>query len=79
MMKSCSCAACCIVGLIAAVGALNWGLVGAFDFNLVSQITGSGTGAERVIYIIVGVAGLMKILACFIKCPCNKNQGTCSK
>lgn len=77
MMKSCSCAICCVVGIIAAIGALNWGLVAGFNINLVSKVAGVGTTAERVIYIIVGIAGLIKLLSCVIKCPCNK--GNCAK
>jgi hypothetical protein len=41
------------------VGALNWGLVGFFDYNLVSAIFGSGFG--RVIYGIVGLTGVYTI------------------
>ena len=40
------------------IGAINWGLVGAFDFNLVSAILGVQTMAARVVYILVGLAGL---------------------
>jgi uncharacterized membrane protein YuzA (DUF378 family) len=39
------------------IGALNWGIVGLFDTNLVTEILGSGTAAD-VVYVIVGVAGL---------------------
>src|SRR5437762_3449949 len=56
MMKSCSCGICCIVGIITAIGAINWGLVAGFNFNLVAKIAGTGTTAERVIYIVVGIA-----------------------
>ena len=42
------------------VGAVNWGLVGLFDWNLVEEIFGSGTVAD-VIYVIVGVSGLMML------------------
>jgi uncharacterized protein len=42
------------------VGALNWGLVGLFEFNLVEEIIGAGTVAD-VIYAIVGLAGLMML------------------
>ena len=37
------------------VGALNWGLIGLFGFNLVSTIFGTGV-VERVVYSIVGVS-----------------------
>ena len=43
------------------IGALNWGLIGTLDFNLVSAIFGSGTLLERTIYILVGLAGIINI------------------
>ena len=45
---------------LVVVGALNWGMVGLFEFNLVEEIFGAGTVAD-VIYVIVGVAGLMMV------------------
>jgi uncharacterized membrane protein YuzA (DUF378 family) len=39
------------------IGALNWGIVGLFDTNVVEEILGSGTAAD-VAYVIVGLAGL---------------------
>lgn len=39
------------------IGALNWGLIGLFDFNLVSTLFGS-VGLQKLIYIIVGIAGV---------------------
>jgi uncharacterized membrane protein YuzA (DUF378 family) len=42
------------------VGALNWGLVGLFEFNLVEEIFGTGTVAD-IVYVIVGLAGLMLV------------------
>ena len=49
----------CLV--LTIVGALNWGLIGLLDFNLVSTIFGSGTMLERLIYILVGIAGIINI------------------
>ena len=43
------------------IGAINWGFVGIFDFNLVDAIFGAGSALTRVIYAIVGVAGLVNI------------------
>lgn len=40
------------------IGALNWGLVGAFDFNLVSYFLGDGTLMTRIIYLLVGVSAI---------------------
>ena len=46
------------------IGAINWGLVGA-NFDLVAAIFGQMTVATRVVYILVGVAGLYSITMAF--------------
>lgn len=43
------------------IGAINWLLVGLFEFNLVDTIFGSLSILTRIIYIIVGIAGLWSI------------------
>lgn len=43
------------------IGALNWLLVGLFEYNLVDSIFGSLSIISRIIYIIVGLAGLWSI------------------
>lgn len=43
---------------IVIVGAVNWGLVGFFNFNLVSFIFGSMTWISRIVYALVGISGL---------------------
>ncbi|PIR74498.1 MAG: DUF378 domain-containing protein [Candidatus Magasanikbacteria bacterium CG10_big_fil_rev_8_21_14_0_10_47_10] len=48
---------------LVVIGALNWGLVGAFDFNLVNRLLGSVSWLERLVYILVGLAGIMMLLA----------------
>ena len=48
----------CLVFTI--IGALNWGLIGIFDFNLVEAIFGTDMLA-RIIYSIVGITGLINI------------------
>jgi hypothetical protein len=48
---------------IAIIGAVNWGLIGFFDFNLVAAIFGSMTWFSRIIYGLVGICGLY--LICF--------------
>jgi uncharacterized protein len=45
---------------LVVVGALNWGLVGLFEWNLVEEIFGTGTVTD-IVYVIVGVAGLMML------------------
>lgn len=46
---------------LAIVGAINWGLIGFFNLNLVSMIFGEGTIVSRIIYVLVGLAGLYLI------------------
>lgn len=43
------------------IGAINWGLIGIFDFNLVETIFGDGSVLSNIIYTIVGIAGLINI------------------
>jgi uncharacterized membrane protein YuzA (DUF378 family) len=43
------------------IGALNWGLVGLFDFNLVAALFGRFEWLQRAIYVLVGLAGLYEI------------------
>jgi uncharacterized protein len=43
------------------IGALNWGLVGAFHFNLVTTLFGDLSVVTRMIYILVGLAGIYKL------------------
>lgn len=45
------------------VGALNWGLVGFFNFNLVAWLFGEMSTISRVIYALVGLAGIYGIVA----------------
>jgi hypothetical protein len=48
--------------LLVIVGAVNWGLVGVFELDLVAEIVGEEFGAtnvvSRIVYTLVGVAGL---------------------
>ena len=43
---------------ITIIGAINWGLIGFFNFNLVSFLFGSMTWLSRIIYAIVGICGI---------------------
>ena len=44
--------------ILLVVGGLNWGLVGAFDFNLVDKIIGNMEWLERLVYILVGLSAI---------------------
>lgn len=43
------------------IGALNWGLIGLFDFNLVYALFKFSEMLQNIIYIIVGICGLINI------------------
>jgi uncharacterized protein len=47
--------------LLVIIGAVNWGLIGFFDFNLVSALFGEMTAFSRIIYSLVGIAGLYSL------------------
>jgi hypothetical protein len=46
--------------LVIVLGALNWGMVGLFDTNVISDVFGSGTLTD-VVYTIVGACGLIYV------------------
>lgn len=47
--------------ILVAIGAINWGLIGFFDFDLVRAIFGDMTLVSRIIYALVGIAGLYSL------------------
>lgn len=47
--------------LLTIVGAINWGLIGFFNFNLVAAIFGEATALSRIVYGLVGIAGLINL------------------
>lgn len=40
------------------IGAINWGLIGFFNFDLVAFLFGNMTWISRIIYALVGITGL---------------------
>ena len=48
------------LGLV-IIGAINWGMVGVFDVNLVSLIFGKDTVITTIVYALVGISGLFCI------------------
>lgn len=44
--------------ILTIVGAVNWGLIGFFEFDLVAWIFGNLTWISRIIYALVGICGL---------------------
>lgn len=49
----------CLV--ITIIGAIVWGLIGLFDFNVITYLFGTDSAIPRIIYTIVGITGLINI------------------
>jgi uncharacterized membrane protein YuzA (DUF378 family) len=50
---------------ITIIGAINWGLIGLLDFNLVESLFGTESIVPRIIYSLVGIAGIYSISMLF--------------
>lgn len=48
--------------LLVIVGALNWGLLALFGFNLVNALLGSWPTVERVVYFLVGISAVFELV-----------------
>lgn len=53
--------------ILIIVGALNWGLIGLFRFDLVAALFGEMTVLSRIVYSLVGISGLWGIKLLFDK------------
>lgn len=51
----------CIVLTLVIIGALNWLLIGLFNFDLVAMLFGEMSVLSRIIYVLVGISGLISI------------------
>jgi uncharacterized protein len=78
-----------IACILVLIGALNWGLVGlgwlvggGANWNVVNMLLGKWMQVEGVVYVLVGLAGVYKIVMCCggkctdSACPCG--SGTCA-
>jgi len=52
-----------VVWTLLAIGGLNWGLVGFFNFNLVAAIFGEMSILSRIVYALVGLSAIYDIVA----------------
>jgi hypothetical protein len=74
-MKGGRCVVGWIVWVLVIVGGLNWGLVGALNFNLVDAIFGAGSLVSAIVYILVGISAIVSIFGC--RCmKCYPTNGT---
>ena len=55
------------------IGAINWGLIGFFDFDLVAAIFGEMTMFTRIIYSLVGVSAIISLITSYI-CYLNHQE-----
>jgi uncharacterized membrane protein YuzA (DUF378 family) len=65
--------------VLVVIGGLNWGLIGlgmlkSSDWNVVHMLLGSWPVVEAIVYILVGVAALVKLFGC----PCKKCRAACA-
>ena len=51
--------------ILVIVGALNWGLVGILNFNLVSFVLGDMTVLARIVYSLVGISAIITAFSIF--------------
>ncbi|HKM33280.1 MAG TPA: DUF378 domain-containing protein [Lachnospiraceae bacterium] len=58
--------------IITVIGAINWGLIGLFRFDLVAFIFGDMSWLSRIIYTLVGICGLY--LLTFFGKICNSTE-----
>ncbi len=56
-----------VAWILVIIGGLNWGLVGAFKYNLVASLFGANSGLSRTIYVLVGLGALYLIFAVLAK------------
>ncbi len=51
-----------ICTILLIIGGLNWLLVGAADMDIVASLFGAGTMIAKVIYIIIGIAAIIRLV-----------------
>lgn len=49
--------------ILTIIGALNWGLIGFFDFNLVAFLFGPASFLSQLTYMLVGIAAILVIVS----------------
>lgn len=73
MMNKGACTVHKVAEVLVWVGALNWGLVGFFDWNLVHSLLGNVSGGtlENVVYMLVGLSAVAMVFSSSCK-MCKK-------
>ncbi|HBB38067.1 MAG TPA: hypothetical protein DEP63_04900 [Candidatus Magasanikbacteria bacterium] len=81
MGKACGCSASKVLYALVIIGALNWGLVGLGGFfdgnwNVVNLLLGSWAWLEWLVYLLVGVSGVVMLMG---GCKCSKCKACCTE
>ena len=63
----------CFALTIVIIGAVNWGLIGFFQFDLVAKIFGNMSWVSRIIYDLVAICGLY-LITFYLYCGGKKSQ-----
>ena len=53
--------------VLVIIGAIVWGIIGIFNYNIVDALFGVGSIISKIIYILVGISGLWAIKILFDK------------
>lgn len=54
--------------ILVIIGALNWGLVGLFNYDLVAAIFGDMSAISRIVYILVGLSAVVSLITVYMCC-----------
>ena len=69
---------CIIAKILVIIGALNWGLVGLFHYDVIADLFGAMSMTATTIYVLIGLAGLFKLVSFCRRC-CGGGGGCCGK
>ncbi len=64
-----------IAAILLVIGGLNWGFIGAFDFNLVIWLFGMVSPMMKIVYVLIGLSALWKIF----QWNCCQKRWSCKK
>lgn len=51
-----------IAGILVLVGAINWGIIGVFHYNVIGFLFGESTPVTRALYVLVGLSALWQLV-----------------
>ncbi len=64
-----------IAFVLLLIGGINWGLVGMFNYNVVTALLGDGTTMTKVVYGLVGLGGCYEAFK-FLRSKCSASSGS---